>query len=216
MNQIRRREFSCLAAAAAMTPLLGTPARAQGGPVEGKDYVSLSTPAPVLAGGKVDVVEFFWYGCPHCNVLEPALEAWVQKLPPEVAFRRVPVSFTALHETHAKIYYALEALGQVGAMHRKVFAAIHQQRMRLDKEDDIIAFMTKNGVDGAKFAEAYRSFGVATKATQGRALSQAYKIDGVPTIGVAGRWFTAPSLAGSNERALATADFLIQRARKAG
>lgn len=218
---MNRRDFTARAAGTGLAlglGLAGHTAHAQGGaPVEGKDYVKLSSPAPVASGGKVDVVEFFWYGCPHCNAFEPSLDAWSKKLPTDtVAFRRVPVSFSAMHETHAKIFYALEATGQVEAMHRKVFAAIHVQRKRLDKEADIVEFMTQNGVDGAKFAEAYKSFGVATKVRQGKALSEAYKIDGVPSIGVAGRWFTAPSLAGSPERALAVTDALIQMARKAG
>jgi thiol:disulfide interchange protein DsbA len=215
---MNRRDFTTCAAVAGLgssLALFGASAHAQGAqPVEGKDFVRLSSPAPVASGGKIDVVEFFWYGCPHCNAFEPTLEAWVRKLPADVAFRRVPVSFSAMHETHAKIYYALEALGQVEAQHRKVFAAIHVQHKRLDKEADIVEFITQNGVDGAKFAEAYKSFGVATKVRQGKQLSEAYKIDGVPSIGIAGRWFTAPSLAGSPDRALAITDTLIQRARK--
>lgn len=217
---MNRRDFTARAAGTGLAlglGLVGQAAHAQGAaPVEGKDYVKLSTAAPVASGGKVDVVEFFWYGCPHCNAFEPSLDAWSKKLPADVAFRRVPVSFSAMHETHAKIFYALESMGQVEAMHRKVFAAIHVQRKRLDKEADIVEFMTQNGVDGAKFTEAYKSFGVATKVRQGKTLSEAYKIDGVPSIGVAGRWFTAPSLAGSPERALAVTDALIQMARKAG
>ncbi|MEF7617036.1 thiol:disulfide interchange protein DsbA/DsbL [Aquincola sp. MAHUQ-54] len=215
---MNRRDFTARAAGTGLglgLGLIGTAAQAQGAqPVEGKDFVRLSSPAPTSSNGKIEVVEFFWYGCPHCNAFEPALDAWARKLPADVAFRRVPVSFAAMHETHAKVFYALEALGQVEAQHRKVFAAIHVQHKRLDKEADIVDFMVQNGVDGAKFAEAFKSFGVATKVRQGKQLSEAYKIDGVPSIGVAGRWYTAPSMAGSPERALAVADALIQRARK--
>jgi thiol:disulfide interchange protein DsbA len=207
---MNRREFTATLALAG----LAGPVLAQGAPVEGTHYVRLNTPVPVPEGGKIDVIEFFWYGCPHCNSLEPALDAWVKKLPQDVAFRRVPVAFTALHETHAKMFYALDALGQVDAMHRKVFAAIHQQRKRLDKEGDIADFMAENGVDRAKFLEAFRSFGVATKMRQGKQLSEAYKIDGVPAMGIAGRYYTSGSLAGDNLRALAVTDYLIQRARK--
>lgn len=213
-----RRDFSrqILAAGAALAAPAAVLAQA-GAPVEGQHFAKLSTPAPVslpTPDKKVDVVEFFWYGCPHCNTLEPALDAWVKRLPADAAFRRVHVAFTALHETHARIYHALEALGQVETLHRRVFAAIHVQRQRLDKEADITAFMTANGVDGAKFKEAFSSFGVATKTRQGKQLSEAYKIDGVPALGVHGRWWTSPSLAGSVERAFATADTLIQRARR--
>ena len=113
-----------------------------------------------------------------------------------------------------KIYYALEATGQLEAMHKRVFAAIHVQRQKLDKEADIAAFVKSAGGDDAKFLDAYKSFGVATKLRQGKQLAEAYKIDGVPTLGIHGRWFTAGSLAGTHERALAVADQLIQRARK--
>lgn len=210
---ITRRNFSLAASVAALGT--GAVARAQGAAVvEGRDFVRLNTPVAVPAGGKIDVIEFFWYGCPHCHAFEPALDAWAKRLAPDVAFRRVPVVFTALHETHARIFYALEALGRVEALHRRVFAAMHVQRQRLDKEADIVAFMAANGVDGAAFAEAFKSFGVATKVRQGKQLSDGYKIDGVPALGIHGRWFTAGSLVGSNERALAVADALIQRVRK--
>ena len=131
-----------------------------------------------------------------------------------MAFRRVPAAFNASWEGLAKIYYALEAAGQLEAMHKRVFAAIHVQRQKLDKEADIAAFVKGAGGDDAKFLDAYKSFGVATKLRQGKQLAEAYKIDGVPTLGIHGRWFTAGSLAGTHERALAVADQLIQRARK--
>jgi protein dithiol oxidoreductase (disulfide-forming) len=181
---------------------------------EGRDFVRLNTPAPTSSPGKVEVVEFFWYGCPHCFALEPALEGWVKKLPADVAFRRVPAVFNALWETHAKMFYALEAVGQLDAVHRRVFNAIHLQRQRLDKEEDIIKFAADNGVDAAKFTDAMKAFGVATKVRQAKQLIDAFKIDGVPAIGVQGRFFTSPQLVGGNERALIVADQLILRARK--
>ena len=213
---MKRREFTCALAAAGLALGASPAAQAQAGFTEGKDYVKLGTPAPTSSPGKIEVVEFFWYGCPHCNAFEPQLDAWSKKVPADVAFRRVPVAFTALHETHARVFYALEAMGQIEALHRKVFAAIHQQRKRLDKEADIVAFMTENGVDGAKFTEAFKSFGVATKVRQAKSLSEAYKIDGVPSMGIQGRFFTSGSLAGSNERALATTEYLIGVVRKSG
>jgi thiol:disulfide interchange protein DsbA len=178
--------------------------------------VRLSQPLAAPADGKVEVIEFFWYGCPHCNSFEPMLEAWAKKLPADVAFRRVPVAFREEpFAAHQRIYYALEALGLVEQMHRKVFFAIHNERQRLDKPQDIAAFMAKNGVDSAKFLEAYNSFGVQTKQRQARQLADAYKIDGVPAIGVHGRWFTSGTLAGSLDRSLAVADHLIGLVRGA-
>jgi protein dithiol oxidoreductase (disulfide-forming) len=216
MNPISRRDFSTTLLGAGAVALSG-PAQAQGQPVEGTHYVALSQPVPTSVAGKVEVIEFFWYGCPHCNAFEPQLEGWVRKLPADVAFRRVPVAFRdEPYGTHQRLYYALEAMDLVAAMHRKVFYAIHGERARLDRLDDIVAFMLKNGVDGARFAETFKSFGVQSKARQANQLAAAYKIDGVPALGIQGRWFTSGALAGGNDRALAVTDFLIQRARKAG
>lgn len=204
---------AALAAAGGIT-LGSVPAAAQGGFVEGRDYRRLGNPAPVPGHGKIDVVEFFWYGCPHCNALEPALDAWAAKLPADVAFRRMPVVFGALHEAHARMFFALEAMGQLPTVHKRVFAALHVQRRRLDKPDDIIAFVAEQGVDKAKFTEAYNGFGAASKVRQSQQLAQAYALDGVPALGIAGRFLTAGSMAGSNERALQAADFLIAQSRK--
>ena len=215
MKNMHRREFStALLGASALAA--GLPAAAQGSPVEGTHYVRLGQPLAVTApSGKVEVVEFFWYGCPHCNAFEPMLDAWTKKLPADVSFRRVPVAFRdEPFTTHQRIYYALETMNQVEAMHRKVFYAIHNDRQKLDKPAEIAAFMTKNGVDGAKFVEIMNSFGVQTKARQAKQLAEAYKIDGVPALGVQGRFYTSGSLAGSPEQSLRVTEFLIERSRK--
>jgi thiol:disulfide interchange protein DsbA len=210
---MKRREFSAWMAVG-LGPV-AVASRAQGGPVEGVNFIRLSKPAPVaVPAGKVEVVEFFWYGCPHCNALEPALEAWIKKLPADVVFRRVPVAFGAVHEAHQRLFYTLEAMGQLGTMHPKIFAAIHTQRQRLEKEAEQVAFLKGAGVDTAKYAEVSKSFSVQTKMRQAKQLAEAYDIDGVPTIGVHGRFVTSGSLAGDNLRALAVADVLIARARK--
>jgi thiol:disulfide interchange protein DsbA len=216
---MQRREFSAaLATGALAATSFVNPAMAQAGPpVEGKDYLRLGTPLPPLAGGKIEVLEFFWYGCPHCNTFEPMLDAWARKLPPDVVFRRVPVAFRdEPYVAHQRIYYALDEMKLTDTMHRRVFAAIHVDRQRLDKPADIAAFMTKNGVDAVKFMEYYNGFSVQTKARQAAQLAQAYKLDGVPAIGIQGKYFTSATLAGSPERALAVTDFLIQRERGKG
>jgi thiol:disulfide interchange protein DsbA len=212
---MKRRDFSRQAAVIGLGPIWAGVARAQGTPVEGTHYTRLTQPAPVSApAGKIEVVEFFSYGCPHCYALEPTLDAWAARLPADVVFRRIPVGFNALYENYQKIYFALEAMGAVDKMHAKVFNAIHQQRQRLDKEADIAAFMQANGIDGAKFIEQYKSFSVQSKARQAQQLSQAYRIDGVPAMGVQGRYVTSGAQAGSNERALAVTDALVQSLRK--
>jgi thiol:disulfide interchange protein DsbA len=214
---MKRREFSTtlLGAGAAALALPGR-AQAQGAPIEGRQYVRLSQPVPVSAEpGKIEVIDFFWYGCPHCNAFEPTLEAWVRQLPADVAFRRVPVAFSAEPFTaHQRIFYALDSLGLIPAMHRKVFYAIHGERLRLDQPAEISAFMAKNGVDAAKFMEAYNSFGTQAKLRQANQLVDGYKIDGVPALGIHGRFYTSGTLAGDNRRALAVTDYLVQRLRK--
>ena len=182
--------------------------------VEGKDYLRLSTPLAVPAG-KIEVIDFFWYGCPHCYSFEPALEAWAKKLPPDVAFRRLPVMFREEpFGTHARMYYAVEAMGLLDSVHRKVFAAIHNEKATLAKPADIGAFMTKNGVDGAKFVDVMNSFAVQTKVLKSRQIAEAFKLDGVPALGIQGKYLTSGSIAGTPERALMVTDSLIQRSRK--
>ena len=215
---MNRRDF-CLhsggtTASLATLALAAGPAQAQGGPVEGTHYVKLSQPLPVAASGKVEVVEFFWYGCPHCNALEPALEQWLKRLPADVSFRRAPVAFSPQHEVHQRLYFALEASGLVESLHRKVFNAIHVEHKRLSNDAEIAAFMTAQGQDGAKFLDTMKSFGVQTKARQARQLSEGYRIDGVPAIGVQGRYYTSSAMAGGHERTFAVADFLIGLARR--
>jgi thiol:disulfide interchange protein DsbA len=213
---MKRRDFSIHLAGTGLGLAMTGAAQAQGGPVEGQQYVRLSTPAPVslAADKKVEVVEFFWYECPHCYAFEPMLEPWTKRLPADVQFRRVPVGFTARHQAAQKMFYALEEMGKLEGLHKRIFTAIHVQNQRLIAESDMVAFVSANGVDGAKFSEMFRSFQVATKANKAKQLSDAYKIDGVPALGIHGRYFTSGSLAGSHEKALAVTDFLIERARK--
>ncbi len=217
---MKRREFSSRLislTAGASALVSATCALAQGEPVEGTSYVKLSQPIPMPAGGKIEVVEFFWYGCPHCSIFEPTLAAWQKKLPADVSFRRAPVVFREEpFTTHQKLYYSLEAMDLVETMQRKVFHAIQVDQAKLDKLPDILTFMAKNGVDTAKFTDAFNSFSVQTKARQAKQLAEAYRIDGVPTLGIHGRYYTSPSLAGSPEKALSVADYLIQRSRKPG
>ena len=211
---MKRRNFSIHLATVAFAGT--TPAQAQA-PVEGTQYIRLSQPiSPTLLppASKIDVSAFFWYECPHCNAFEPLLEAWVRQLPPDVAFRRVPVGFTARHVVAQKLFHALEELDQVQAVHRKIFATIHGQGRRLTNENDAVALATAAGIDKARFIESFRSFQVDTRAAKSRQLTDAYKVDGVPMLGIAGRYFTSAALAGGHDKALRVADFLLQQARK--
>ncbi len=213
---MNRRDFHGSLAGAALALLTPGHARAQAAPVEGQSYVRLQNAAPLLLptpDKKVDVIEFFWYGCPHCNAFEPMLSNWADRLAADVSFRRVHVGFGPVHQVHQKLYYALEETGLVQTLHRKVFAAIHRQGRRLVTEAAMRRFLEDNGVDAAQVMDAFGSFAVATKAARAKQLTDAYKIDGVPAMGVQGRYYTSGSLTGSHERMLQVTDYLIQRAR---
>lgn len=210
---MNRRDFSLhLATVAGLGVSCG--AQAQGGPVEGVHYGKLAQPLAMPSSGKVEVVEFFSYACPHCNALEPTLEAWVRKLPADVSFRRVPAGFNPTYEFLQKLFYALEALNLLETQHKKVFAALHVERKNLNKDADVLAFFSAQGLDGAKVVEVMKSFGVAGKARQAKQLSQSYQIEGVPTLGIHGRYYTSPSQAKGHEAVFAVTDHLIGLVRK--
>jgi len=215
---MQRREFTqaVLMAGTASTGLLGaTQAHAQATFKEGSDYLKLSRPAPVDApADKVEVIEFFWYSCPHCNAFEPAFDAWAKKQPAHVVVKRAPVAFQDSFVPQQRLYYALEAMGKVEELHRKVFHAIHTERQRLATQDQIADWVAKQGVDRSKFLEAYNAFGVAGKARRATQLQDAYQVDGVPSLGIAGKYFTSGSLAQTLPRSLLVADHLIAQARK--
>jgi protein dithiol oxidoreductase (disulfide-forming) len=213
---MKRRELTALLAAAPALPAL-----AQGGPVEGRHYQTLLQP---IAGtpGKIEVVEFFWYGCPHCYAFEPALDAWEKALPADVAFRKAHVAFRANIKQHQRMFFALQALGREEALRPAIFAAMHRDGLSLDTLKAQAAFLAPKGVDAAKYEQAFNSMGVIARCTQAEKLSEAYNIDGVPTLGIGGRYFTAPSMASGGQRlpeeelgrrALGVADFLINRIR---
>lgn len=207
-----RRQWIIGSAGWALAGLAAT-AAAQGTPVEGRDYVRVSQPVPVPPG-KIDLIEFFGYWCPHCNEFEPRLDAWARRLPPWATFRRVPVLFSAAHELTQRLYFALEALGLVDSLHRKAFAAFHVEHRRMASESDVAAWARDAGADAPRIVDAMKSFSVATKVRHARTLAEGFRIDGVPTLGIHGRYMTSPSIAGSAERALATADALMAQLHK--
>jgi thiol:disulfide interchange protein DsbA len=212
---MNRRDFALrLAAAGAATPWLSPLASAQGDFVEGREYTRLKDPVAVPGSGKIEVLEFFGYWCPHCAAFEPTLEAWARKLPADVNFRRIPVAFSPTQESYQRLYFAIEALGAINAMQGKVFVAMHANHQRLDKDAEIVALANANGVDGNKLLEAMKSFSVATKLAQARQAAQNYKIDGVPTLAVNGRFITSVGQAGTHERTVQVLDALIQKSRK--
>ena len=211
---MNRRDFCCQLAATGAVLAIAPSAFAQAPKyTEGQQYTRLTKPVAVAGGGKIDVVEFFSYACPHCNAFEPIIEPWAHKLPADVAFRRAPVPFLDNHENFQKLYYALEALGVLEQVHGKVFNAVHVDHQRLDKLSDITALVAKNGVDATKFQSVFNSFGVQAKARQATQLTQEYGVDGVPAMGVQGRFFTSGQGGSGGPAMLPVVDFLIQRVR---
>ena len=214
---MNRREFSLAAASALALAAVGWPQAvlAQGRrPEEGTDYVPLDKRAPVDAPpGKIEVVDFFWYSCPHCNAFEPKLQAWIAKLPADVSLKRIPVGFRDDFVPQQRMFYALDAMGKLDELHTKIFRAIHVEHIPVDKENVIVEWLGHQGVDTAKFRELYNSFAVSAKARRATQIQDAYKVQGVPAIGIAGRWYTDGDLAGNMDRALQITDFLVARAR---
>ena len=211
---MKRRLFST--AMLSVTTLLGTAsAWAQQAFRSGKDYITLERPVATEAGsGKIEVLEFFWYSCPHCNQFEPAFEQWAKNAPKDVVVRRVPVAFRDDFVPQQRLYYTLEAMNLVEKMHIRVFTAIHGEKLMLNSDASVLAWAEKQGIDKAKFAETYKSFGVATKAKRAVQLQNDFKIEGVPSLGVAGRFYIDGTLAGSMPRALQVADALIAQTRQ--
>ncbi len=215
---MKRRDFSQVCSSVVAASALGLPA-AQAlaqvkKPEAGADYLVLDKRAPVEApAGKIEVVEFFWYSCPHCNVFEPTLDAWIKRAPKDVSVRRVPVAFRDDFVPQQRLYFALEAMGLVDKLHGKVFAAVHVEKQALNKIDDIAAWIAKQGVDKAKFLEQYNSFSVSTKSGKGTQLQNTYKVEGVPALGVAGRFYTDGTLSKTMERGLQIVDFLVSEVR---
>ena len=187
-------------------------------PVEGKDYVTLKPPQSVEAAGKVEVIEFFWYRCPHCYNLEPYLRDWEKKLPRDVQFRRVPAIFNDEWALDARVFFTLEATGDLARVHNGLIDAIHQQggvRLKGDAYMKWVAeWLGKNGVDMAKYDAALRSFTVETNLKRAMQMTRDYKIDGVPAIAVQGRWVVSASMVGERQGMINVTDYLAGEARK--
>jgi thiol:disulfide interchange protein DsbA len=215
---MQRRAFSISAvtlAAATGICALPTLAQAQAKAFQsGSDYLTLDKPAATEApAGKVEVVEFFWYNCPHCNSFEPMFDAWAKKQPKDVSVRRSPIAFRPDFEPQQRLYYVLEGMGKIDELHKKVFYAIHVEKQPLNTADQITAWADKQGIPKAKFLEMYNSFSVSTKVRKATQLQDGYALDGVPALGINGRYFTSGSQAKTLERSLQVAEALIAQSR---
>jgi len=160
------------------------------------------------------VIEFFSYGCPHCNDFEPLLNSWVKGLPADVNFIKVPITFNRPEWTNlAKVFYTLEAMGEAGKQGPAVFAAIHEQKKQLHQDDVLMAWVSSAGLDAKRFGETYKSFGVQSKVQRSNQIAATYKVSGVPLMAVDGRFVVSPSSAGGYEQMLKTVNELVARSR---
>lgn len=182
-------------------------------PVEGVDYKRLKSPQPVTTGSKIEVAEFFWYRCPHCFQLEPALQAWQKKLPRDAEIRRVPAVFSEGWLPGARLYYSLKFMKLEPRLHAEVFDAYHLDNLSLDDPAVLGDWIAKQGVDRKKFMEMYNSPSVHVQAAQGSRVAAPYELRGVPAFVVDGKYATSQSMTGSEARLFETLDALIAKAR---
>jgi thiol:disulfide interchange protein DsbA len=184
---------------------------------EGIEYLLIKPPVATDNSQKVEVVEMFWYGCPHCYAFEPKLVEWLKHLPANVEFIRIPAIFPnrPLWELHARAYYTAELLGVLDKTHEALFDAIHKQNQRLFDEDSLANFYAKYGVDKKLFKETMHSFGVQMKIDRAKELSRRYQIDGVPTLVIDGKYRTYASITNGEEGMLKVTDYLIEKESKA-
>ncbi len=198
--------------------LLAASVLAQSRPSEGIDYLTLNPPQPTDSPGKVEVIEFFWYRCPHCYNLEPLLEQWIRKLPRDAQFKRVPAVFNDEWALDARVFFALEATGDWARVHRPLYDAIHQQggaQLKGEAYTRFVAnFLAKQGVDPAKYQAAFKSFFVDNNLRRAAQLTQAYRIDGVPALTVNGRYVVSATMSGERRAMLDVTSYLIGEARK--
>lgn len=181
---------------------------------QGREFQRIEPQRPAAAGGRIEVIEFFYYGCPVCYETQPFLSRWLGTAPEYVAIRRVPALSTQAWESFAKLFYTLETLGQVDRLHWPVYDHIHFEDVKLDDEKIMADWAARNGMDRQKFVETYGSSGVAAKVAQARELLKSYDVRGVPTFIVDGRFLTSARLAGGTQQVIQVVDHLVKLARE--
>ncbi|WXL26123.1 thiol:disulfide interchange protein DsbA/DsbL [Ectopseudomonas mendocina] len=203
-----------LGAALAAASLFAVTANAE--PIEaGKQYVELSNPVPVSEPGKIEVIELFWYGCGHCYKFEETINPWIEKLPEDVNFRRIPAMFGGMWNVHGQMFITLEAMKAEHSVHAAIFNAIHVQGKKLATPEEMADFLATQGVDKDEFLKTYNSFAVKGQVEKAKKLAMAYQITGVPVMIVNGKYRFDIGSSGGPDQALQVADFLIQKERGA-
>lgn len=170
---------------------LAAPSHSQGIRARQNIEYRLITPQPVETGDRIEVIDFFWYGCPYCNELQPALEGWIGRKPVDVALRRVPAILRDSWAPHARLYYALEQLNEIERLHLKVYYGYHVEKLHLGKPDVMVEWAVKNGIDRKRWIDAYDSPEVNAKVERAKKLSEAYTVSVTPTLVVDGRYLTS-------------------------
>ncbi len=182
---------------------------------EGIEYRAIAEPQRAEPGDDVEVLELFWYGCPHCYHLEPSIERWLETKPDGVTFRRLPAAASSRWIPHAKAFFAAEQLGVLEQLHEPLFKAMHEQRRKLFDDEQLIAFAAEQGIDEAAFRNAYQSFPVDMKVRQSAELVRRYQLSGVPAIVVNGAYITGVTEAGGRDRLFDVVDFLVAKEQSA-
>ncbi|PMZ92196.1 MULTISPECIES: thiol:disulfide interchange protein DsbA [unclassified Pseudomonas] len=207
---MRNLIISAVFAAASLFGMTAQAAEAPAAP-----YVELANPVPVAVPGKIEVVELFWYGCPHCYHFEPTINPWAEKLPSDVNFKRIPAMFGGAWDAHGQMFLTLESMGAEHKVHAAVFDAIQNKKMKLIDKNDMADFLATQGVDKDKFLATFDSFAIKGQVVQARELAKKYEISGVPTLVVNGKYRFDVGSAGGAEQALQLADKLIDKERAA-
>ncbi|MBD9413427.1 thiol:disulfide interchange protein DsbA/DsbL [Pseudomonas sp. PDM16] len=201
-----------LSAALISLSMFGLSAQAEG--IEaGRQYTELNSPVPVSQPGKIEVVELFWYGCPHCYQFEPTLNPWVEKLPADVNFVRVPAMFGGIWDVHGQLFITLESMGVEKQVHDAVFEAIHKEKRKLATPEEMAEFLAAHGVDKSRFLSTFNSFAVKGQMAKAKKLAMSYQITGVPVLIVNGKYRFDISSSGGEPQTLEVANFLIQKER---
>lgn len=208
-NALTRRTFTTLMLLAGMMLTPFAQAKDDG------NYVTLKTVQPSETSGKIEVLEFFAYTCPHCKEMEPLVTKWTETLPEDVAMQRVPVAFNANMADLQKLYYTLENMDRLD-LHPAVFKAIHGERLPIFNGPAIIDWAAEQGINRQNFADIFNSFGIQARVTRADALVKNYQIEGTPSIAIGGRYVTGPGMTHSYEASIEEADKLIELARKHG
>lgn len=183
-------------------------------PIRAEIEYRVIKPQPLSVASGIEVIDFFWYGCPHCYNLQPALERWISRKPADVTLRRIPVVLRDSWAPHARIYYTLEALGEVERLHQRVYYSYHVEELAMSKPEVMSDWAVRNGIARERWDEAYNSAAVQRKVEEAARLSRAYSVAGTPSLVVNGRYLTSSSMAESMNGLIAILDGLIDKMRR--